>query len=296
MFANARAISAIASRAGDAKLRVEFDAKASALRNRVEQRLWNPKARFFETLREDGTFAGVRELIGYTPWYSGLVEQSKGYEIAWRQLMDTKGFRAPFGPTTAERRHPEFQVPYSGDDCQWNGPSWPFATSITLRALANVLQHSTDASFHDAYWQTLQTYTHSQRLKLPDGRVIPWIDENLDPLTGAWLARTLKQGKPGFYGRGDHYNHSSYADLIITGVVGLRPRPDDTIEVNPLVPTAAWDWFSLEDVPYHGRLVSIIWDRTGRKFGGEKGLRVMVEGRVVAHRSDLGRVTGRMVG
>ena len=81
----------------------------------------------------------MREEIGYTPWYFDLPDPGSGYEIAWKQLMDPQGFYAPYGPTTAERRHPEFQVPYEGDDCQWNGPSWPFATTITLRALANVL-------------------------------------------------------------------------------------------------------------------------------------------------------------
>ena len=81
----------------------------------------------------------MREEIGYTPWYFDLPEPGKGFEVAWKQLMDPQGFYAPYGPTTAERRHPEFAIAAEGDDCQWNGPSWPFATSITLRALANVL-------------------------------------------------------------------------------------------------------------------------------------------------------------
>jgi hypothetical protein len=288
MYANARAIAEIADRAGDAKIRTQYEAKASSLRSLVEERLWNRKAQFFETVREDGTFANVRELIGYTPWYSGLAEDGKGYAVAWRQLMDPRGFLAPYGPTTAEQRHPEFQIPYSGDDCQWNGPSWPFATSITLRALANVLNGPAQASVSKIdYWKTLRTYTRCQRLRLEDGRVIPWIDEDLDPFSGIWLARTLKQRKPGFYGRGDHYNHSSYADLIITGPVGLRPRADDVVEVNPLLPAGIWDWFSLVGVPYHGRTVSVFWER-------KAGLRVEVDGGVVGRRADLGRVSGRL--
>ena len=35
---------------------------------------------------------------------------------------------------------------------------------------------------------------------------------------------------------------------MITGLVGLRPRLDDTIEVNPLIPTDKWDWFCLDNV------------------------------------------------
>jgi hypothetical protein len=45
--------------------------------------------------------------------------------VAWKQLIDPRGFCAPFGPTTAEQRHPKFAVAYAGHECQWNGPSWP---------------------------------------------------------------------------------------------------------------------------------------------------------------------------
>jgi hypothetical protein len=295
MFGNARAIAAIAAVAGKAGLREEYEGKAARLRGLIEEKLWNPKAQFFETVLESGEFASVREQIGFTPWYFDLPKSRNGYEIAWKQLMDPKGFLAPYGPTTAEQRNSEFQVPYSGDDCQWNGPSWPFATSITLRSMANVLNEyqQSDISRND-YLQTLIIYTRSQRLKVPDGRVIPWVDEDLDPMTGVWLARTLKMRKAGFYGRGDHYNHSSYADLIITGLVGLRPREDQTVEVNPLLPPGTWDWFCLDGVSYHGRLLSIIWDRTGQRFQRGKGMMVLVDGRAAGQGSDLGRVTAAL--
>ena len=32
--------------------------------------------------------------------------------------------------------------------------------------------------------------------------------------------------------RSRYYNHSTFNDLIITGLIGLRPRLDNTIEVN----------------------------------------------------------------
>jgi len=295
MFANARAIAAIAGLAGNQRLREEYEATAATLRRLVEEKLWNSEAQFFETVLENGQSSGVREEIGFTPWYCNLPEPGKGYEIAWKQLMDPKGFLAPYGPTTAEQRHPGFQIPYSGDDCQWNGPSWPFATSVTLRAMANVLNdYPQTAVTREDYLRTLLTYTRSQRLKLSDGRMIPWIDEDLNPLTGEWLARSLKLRKPGFYGRGDHYNHSSYADLIITGLVGLRPRPDDTIDVNPLLPPNTWDWFCLDGIPYHNRMLAILWDRTGQRYRKGRGLTVLLDGRVVVQGRELGKLTTKL--
>ncbi len=294
-FGNARAISTIARMANEPAIAIEYAAKADRLKALVQQRLWNRDAAFFETALELGGFTNVREEIGFTPWFVDLPDANAGYERAWKQLMDPSGFYAPYGPTTAEKRHPEFRIPYEGDDCQWNGPSWPFSTTITLKALANVLNdYRQNAVSREDYFRIFQIYSRSQHLKLDDGRVVPFIDEDLNPLTGEWLARANKIRKKTFYGRGDHYNHSGYADLVITGLAGLRPRADETVEVNPLLPEGTWDWFALDRVPYHGRELSIVWDGTGTKFGKGKGLAVFADGRSIARSADLSRTIGKL--
>ena len=40
-----------------------------------------------------------------------------------------------------EQSDPYFKISYEGHECQWNGPSWPFATTQTLKALANFLNN-----------------------------------------------------------------------------------------------------------------------------------------------------------
>jgi len=68
-----------------------------------------------------------------------------------------------------------------------------FSTAQTLGALANVLHDYTqDVVSKRDYFETLRIYTFSHRLKLEGGRLIPWVDENLDPFTGDWLARLIK--------------------------------------------------------------------------------------------------------
>ena len=130
MFADARAIANIAALAGRADVAEEFRAKAANIKRLVQERLWDKDAQFFKVLprRADAKLVGVRELIGYTPWYVNLPDA--GFEAAWKQFMDPDGFYAPWGPTTAERRDPKFTLAYKGHECQWNGPSW-------LRVLAN---------------------------------------------------------------------------------------------------------------------------------------------------------------
>jgi hypothetical protein len=295
MFGNAAAIARIARLAGNNQLARQFDAKAAALRSLVEQQLWNPKSRFFESRLETGALAEVRELIGFTPWLFDLPSPKRGYETAWNQLMDPRGFHAPFGPTTAEQPHPGFRIAESGDDCQWNGPSWPFSTTVTLKALANLLngRQQSDISIKD-YFETLLIYAGSHRLKFPDGGTVAFVDENLNPFTGDWHARSRKISKGSFNGRGDHYNNSAFADLIITGLAGLRPRADNSVEVNPLLPPASWDWFCLDGVPYHGSLLTILWDRDGRRFGRGAALSVYADGRRIARAPKLQRIVARL--
>src|SRR5439155_6965758 len=109
------------------------------------------------------------------------------------------------------RRHPRFRSHVVGK-CEWDGAVWPFATSQTLVALANVLQNYDQPHVtREHYFQAMQTYVKSQHR---NGR--PYIGEYLDERTGEWL----KGDNP----RSRYYNHSTFADLVISGLVGLVPH------------------------------------------------------------------------
>jgi len=66
------------------------------------------------------------------------------------------------------------------------------------------------------------------------------------------------------------------------------------VEVNPLLPASTWDWFCLDGVPYHGHLLTILWDRDGRRFGRGAGLRLLADGRLIARAAKLQRITGKL--
>lgn len=292
MYGDAMAIANIATLSGRYDVARLYQAKAAKLKRLVEEKLWNTNSQFFEVLPQDkNQLTDVREEIGYTPWYFNLPNDKA---FAFKQLMNPKGFLAPYGPTTAEQRNPRFAIAYSGHECQWNGPSWPYSTSITLIAMASLLNNERQNVIHrQDYFNLLKIYTRSHRLRLPGGKVMPWIDENLDPHTGEWIARTvLKQDGSKIPERGKDYNHSTYCDLIITGLVGLRPRADDVVEVNPLVPDGAWDYFCLDNVHYHGRILTILYDKTGRHYGKGRGLHLFGNGKIVAASKQLQRLTG----
>ena len=93
--------------------------------------------------------------------------------------------------------------------------------------------------------------------------------------------------------RGKDYNHSTFCDLIITGLVGLRARSDAIVEVNPLIPNE-WDYFSLENIPYHGHTLAIYYDRTGKRYGIGTGLRVFANNQELVHSERLERITATL--
>jgi hypothetical protein len=281
MFGNAQAIAKIARLAGNEELATEFDGNAARLKRLVQENLWNKDANFFEVVHTNGNYAGVREELGFIPWLFELPEHDKNFNSAWEQLADSKGFSAPSGITTAERRSPQFRTHGYGH-CEWDGAVWPFATSQTLDALANVLRdyQSTVVTRPD-YFDAFLTYVHSQHA---DGK--PYIGEYLDETTGQWI-----NGKEG---RSRYYNHSTFADLLITGVVGLVPRADEVVEIFPLLPDETWNWFCLDAVNYHGHLLTIIWDKDGTRYHRGAGLIVFADGKEIARGEKLAKLTGKL--
>lgn len=126
----------------------------------------------------------------------------------------------------------------------------------------------------------MNIYSNSHRILSVNNDTICWIDENINPYTGDWISRTrLKSWKNGTWDdskggveRGKDYNHSSFCNLIISGLMGVRPQEDGSIIINPLVPDGCWDYFCLDNVYCQGKTITIIFDKKGKNMVGEKVL------------------------
>ncbi len=288
MYGNCIALSEIAKLLGNDNDAKFFENRALQIKDVINTKLWDNSARFykvipFETLK----LSDVRELHGYTPWLFNIPPTE--YSDAWKQLSDTKGFSAKWGLTTAEQRHPNFQVSYTGHECLWDGPVWPFATSITLEALANFINNYPECSWADknVYYNTLKTYARSHIRTLENGKKIMWIDENQDPFTGEWIARKRmissvnsknKHSKYFIKERGKDYNHSQFCNHVISGLIGVRPTMQG-FEFNPLVPEH-WQWFSLKNIKIADKKIDIIYDKTSSKYG-KSGLQIFINDKLV---------------
>jgi hypothetical protein len=277
-YGAAAVISQLAGMMGDQATAREFAARAAALKARVQQLLWSPSQQFFDDILLPGNPGHAplqqRQETGFVPWAFNL--PSATYSVAWKQLMDPQGFYTPYGPTTLEVRSPLYMrdayTPgaYDGGCCHWDGPSWPYATSQTLTALANLLDGYPSQPYVTAadYAQLLHGYALTQ---MKNGS--PYVAEAHDPSSPLWMYDQ--------YGHSEDYNHSTFNDLVISGLMGLRPQAGDTLVLKPLVP-ASWDYFVLENVPYHGHNVTVLYDRTGQRYHQGPGMHVYVDGRQAA--------------
>ncbi len=280
-YGDARAIASIANLVGDTATATEYNNRANALQTAMQARLWDPNRSFFFHMHRDNNpgqaLLGTREEQGFVPWMFNMPQASNS--IAFAQLLDPQGFAATYGPTTVERRSKWFNYDAYKGCCHWTGPSWPYETSQTLTGLANLLNDYPAQSTITAanYVSLLHGYAATQ---YKNG--VPYVAEAHDADANSWI-----------YDGGNHsedYNHSTYNDNVISGLIGLRGQPGDTLTIRPLAP-ASWDYFALENTPYHGHNVTVLWDRLGSRYGQGAGLHIYVDGVRVASQPGLGAIT-----
>ena len=93
--------------------------------------------------------------------------------------------------------------------------------------------------------------------------------------------------------RGKDYNHATFLDLVIEGLVGVRAEWGDALVVQPSADAAEITHFALDSLLYHGRNLSVIYDPEGAVWpaAGCVGLCVFVDGAIAARADALARLT-----
>jgi hypothetical protein len=69
--------------------------------------------------------------------------------------------------------------------------------------------------------------------------------------------------------------------------VGITPVAGDSIVVEPLVPANRWPWFAVDNLSYHGKTLTIFWDKTGQKYRRGRGLFIYEGDELLAHSEKL---------
>jgi len=246
----------------------------------------------------------ARELLSFMPWYfsdgsdsAQLIpaDRYKTYAGMFRELTDPQGYAAKWGLTTAEQRSACFNYSWSHGDC-WNQNSWPYETARVLTSLANVMNdypNGEETVSRSVYGFLLTQYARQHtRTTAANDTAVPLgsghVFENLHPFLGYWNNRERMYWRNDKNkNMGDDYNHSTFNDLILSGLLGLRPQKGNTILINPLVEWSKLTHFAVDHVLIKGKILTVFYDADGTKYNKGVGLTVMVDGKVAATATNL---------
>ncbi len=283
-FGNAQAVAKIYRELGQTQNAERMQRLADDTRAAVLAQMWDDKSHWFYSLRaSDGVKAPTKEIIGLYPFYFDLPTPGKGYEDVWRVALDPAQFWTTWPLASTAKDCPAYAqngwpIGPGGSICMWNGPSWPHANSIVLTAMANTLRHyGPSALTKEKLFALFNSFTRVQ-YRAQDARY-PWTGEFYNGDTGEW--KTTQRD----------YNHSTWVDPLISDLIGLVPRPDDTLEIDSLLPANAWAYYVLDGQAYRGHDVTVAYDKAGGHVAPNfKGYAVYLDGREIYHGDRPARV------
>ncbi|KAK8256672.1 Six-hairpin glycosidase-like protein [Phyllosticta capitalensis] len=264
MIANARAIAEVARIAGNASLAQQWSTRAATLEQRMRDLLWDDELQFWiDVICGTNTPAVGRQLIGYFPFrfdvFASVSNASSPSAAEVRGLeaglsADGEGFLTEFGPTTLEQRNPYYTaLKNSTYCCVWNGQSWPFSTGVYLGTLARIARANMSELVTKEFWGS--EFEKYVRTNYRDG--VPYTAESHYPTVDMWSGDHANHS--------EHYLHSTFFDNVFANLLGIIPTLDDRLELRPLVPDN-WTHFAVENLPYHGSLLTLLWDRDGAHY------------------------------
>lgn len=287
VYGNAIGLVELATAAGDAALATEFADHAARIRAAAIEQLWDDEHAFFYPQRAaDGERAPLRELHGLFPFATGLAPDEPRYVRALQYLVDPREFWSRFPPVITSQAH------YRSWNWEMDGLTRniaPHPISMGGRTVLRAIRHYDQSTIHGGHLMEL--------LRRYNDLVYPGVHPN-DPTWRPNAHEYYSQWEP--YAREprpkpsdiSHDFHSMWLSLVIEGPIGLVPRRDDVLEIDPLADD--WSHFVVDRLRYRGRDVTIAWDRPGdgapRYEGFPEGLSVRLDGVEVAHRADLGRL------
>ena len=287
-YANVRALAAVQRLLGNETAARRHDTLAEEIRAAVRAKMWDDETGFFYDVLTgtDEKIKTAKTVAAFYPFYAGMPAEAGTAARAWAHLTDPAEFWTPYPPASTAADSPAYDQEMRMRDkpvtsCYWNGPTWPHANSLVISGLARSLREH--GEWEGGRKTLLDLVNSFARAQYEDGDYQrPHTGEFYRGDTARWLTRERD------------YHHSTWADLIVSALIGLTPREDDVVEVHPLMPPASeggWTHFCLEDVPYHGRLLTLVWDDPAQPEDvyndGDRGFTVYADGKRLHHQEDL---------
>ncbi|HLH80037.1 MAG TPA: hypothetical protein VKV29_07115 [Chthonomonas sp.] len=276
-YGNAVAVAKIERLLGRNALAEKMERLAKAIREAVIAKMWDAKDHWFVDLRaSDDAPSSALEVIGLYPFAFDLPPAGRGYETVWETALNPNLFWTPWPIASTAKSCPAYSqdgwpVGPGGSVCMWNGPTWPHANSLVMRAMANTLRHYAPCALtRQKFYELFYSFTRAQYKN--QNPLYPWTGEFYNGETGQW--KTDQRD----------YFHSTWIDPLISDLIGLVPRSDDVLEIDPLLPDGAWHWWILDGQAYRGHDITIAYDAGGGHIAnGFRGFAVYLDGKPILH-------------
>ena len=228
---------------------------------------------------------------------------SNGERVQWKDQQNFAPFIEGLVPNTAEYRQ---ALRYYADADEF--PIMPSYTSNQVdKALATAVGVPGSNNFSNIN-STLQAQLYARALRqypsqhITSGmylRLLEWSTwtqyvggdnrlPNNNEFFFNWNPETKTFGRSGIF----HNILGAYNFMIVDDIAGVRPRLDDRLELWPV--DVGWDYFAVNNLNYHGRDLTIVWDRPDgdRHYHGvPEGFSAYLDGRRIFTVSRLAHVS-----
>ena len=242
----------------------------------MQNHLYSQELNFWIDVVEGTNFrCEGRELIAYFP-YRFDVGTNQTYISGLEAELDEEHFLTEYGPTTLEMTNPYYTaLKNTTYCCMWQGQSWPFSTSVYLGTLARIARDGLSSVITPELFN--QELTKYVKTNYKDG--VPYTAESHYPTVDMWSGDTSNHSEV--------YLHSTYIDNIFTNLLGIIPDFGDVLVMKPLIPEN-WTHFAVENLPYHGSLLTLVWDEDGTHYQGcAAGFSLYSNGTLFHHQQTL---------
>lgn len=286
VYGNAAGIAELAQGVGDTATAQEFTELAERIRAAVLANLWDDRSQFFyPRVATDHTRVPIRELHGFFPFTTQLAPNEPRYTAALAKFVDPTEFWARFPPVITSLAH------YRDWNWEQDGLTRniaPHPISMGARTLIQVLKHYRQDAVTPAHFMELMARYNTLVYPGVHPRDPLW-RPNVHEYYSKWEPHSnTPRPKPSDI---SHDFHSMYCSLIVEGAVGLTPRTDAKIELQPLA--QQWTYFMLDRLRYRDHDLTIVWDQPDGRVrypGYPEGFSLYLDGELAFTRPGLGHV------
>ena len=263
VFSGAKAGAEAFRVAGDDDRAAALDDTAQKVKQAVLDTLWDPTDKLLLSSTVSGTQVPWKEINNYYPYSVGLMpkpgdaDYDDDYAAALRLFADDKEF--PVFPFYTADQADKAEAAAAGNPGSNNFSV--INSTVTFRMLSSVLRNyptdAIDAQWYKKllYWNAWAHYQNNGDNRYPDQNEF-WADGSADP-----------QGI-GYRSWIHHTQLGTTNWTMIEDAMGLRPRTDDKLELDPI--DIDWDHFAADNLSYHGKNLTITWDEPGgTKYYGD---------------------------